>query len=342
MKPTAKSLLALGLALALVAAVAACGSSGGSGTVKASAIPSKPEPGVIRMGIEPWIGYGPWYIAEQKGYFKKNGIDVKIINFSTDAERESAFVSGKTDVSNMPTHAALLFEQQGVAAKVALLEDESLTADAVLAKPPVTSIKDLKGQKVGYEEGTTSDILIHYALAQNGMSATDIQKVPTPAADVGNALLAGKLGAGVTYEPYITAVLDANKGFKRIYNAGVDPGLISDVLVAHNSMIDNDPGQIEALVKSWQEAIQFYNSHTAEAQAIITKADGAKPGSLTTSFKGVKLYSVPQNGNLLTGTFATKTAVEVRNAALEAGYLKDKVNPSAIIQPAFVEAANQR
>ena len=74
----------------------------------------------------------------------------------------------------------------------------------------------------------------------------------------------------------------------------------------------------------------------------IDKADGAKPGSLTTSFKGVKLYSVPQNGNLLTGTFATKTAVDVRNAALEAGYLKDKVNPSAIIQPAFVEAANQR
>jgi NitT/TauT family transport system substrate-binding protein len=336
-----RKLAALGLALALTFAVAACGSSGGSGTVQQSAIPSKPEPGVIRMGIEPWIGYGPWYIAEQKGYFKKNGIDVKIVNFSTDAQRESAFVSGKTDVSNMPTHAALLFEQQGVPAKIVLLEDESLTADAVIAKPPITSIKDLNGQKVAYEEGTTSDILIHYALAANGMSADDIQKVPIPASDAGNAALAGKVSAAVTYEPYISAVLDQNKGFKRIYNAGVDPGLISDVLVAHNSMIDDNPGQIEALVKSWQEAIQFYNSHPAQAQAIITKADGAKPGSLASSFKGVKLYSVPQNEQLLTGTFATKTAVDVRDAALASGYLKDKVDPKTIIQPAFVNAANQ-
>ena len=43
-----------------------------------------------------------------------------------------------------------------------LLEDLSTKADAILAGPGVNTIKDLKGKKVAYEEGTTSDILLRY------------------------------------------------------------------------------------------------------------------------------------------------------------------------------------
>src|SRR6266567_1471262 len=128
------------LTAALGVLVAACGSSSTNvTTVSASAIPSKPESGVIRMGIEPWIGYGPWYIAQQEGYFKQLGLNVKIINFNTDAQREAAFAGGRTDVTNMPTHTALRFEQTNVPGRIVLLEDESLTADAVIAQPPINS-----------------------------------------------------------------------------------------------------------------------------------------------------------------------------------------------------------
>ena len=33
----------------------------------------------INMGTEPWIGYGPWWIAQKRGFFKKNGLDVNIV-----------------------------------------------------------------------------------------------------------------------------------------------------------------------------------------------------------------------------------------------------------------------
>jgi NitT/TauT family transport system substrate-binding protein len=327
------------LAVALTVGVAACGSSGGgSGEVSEGSIPSKPETGLIKMGIEPWIGYGPWYIAEQKGFFKKQGLDVEIINFSTDADREAAFVGGKTDVSNVPTQTALLFGQQQIPARAVLLEDESLEADAVLAKAPVTSIKDLKGQKVAYEEGTTSDILLNYALEQNGMSIDDIQKVPLPASNAGNAAMAGQVGAAVTYQPYIAAVLNKDPEFKEIYAAKEDPGLISDVLMASNEMIEDKPGQLAALVRAWGEAIEFYDQNEKEGQEIITKADGAEPGSLASSFGGVKLYNLAENKKLLPGEFITKTAVDVSKAATHAGILEEEVDPSSVVEPAFVEA----
>jgi NitT/TauT family transport system substrate-binding protein len=328
------------LAGSLSMALAACGSSSTSvKKVTASAIPSKPEPGVIHMGIEPWIGYGPWYIAQQEGYFKQLGLNVKITNFNTDAEREAAFASGNTDVTNMPTQTALRFEQQGVPGRIVLLQDESLSADAVIAQPPITTIKQLKGKPVAYEQGTTSDILIHYALTANGMSPNDIKTVPINASGAGTAAAAGRVSAAVTYEPYISAVLAQHKGFKRIYVAGADPGLVSDVFVASTNMLNSKPGQVLALLKAWNMAISFYNTHRTQAETIIAKGDGATPASLASSFSGVKLYSIPENVTALTGSFTHKVALDVMKASIQAGLLKSKVDPAAYIEPQYVTAA---
>ena len=45
-------------------------------------IPSKPEPGALKLGIEPWLGYGQWYIAQKKGIFDKQGlskVDIELL-----------------------------------------------------------------------------------------------------------------------------------------------------------------------------------------------------------------------------------------------------------------------
>jgi len=36
----------------------------------------KPEtPTVVRIGTQPWIGYGPWWIAKEKGLFEKHRLE---------------------------------------------------------------------------------------------------------------------------------------------------------------------------------------------------------------------------------------------------------------------------
>ena len=58
-----------------------------------TAIPSKPEAGTFQMGIEPWLGYGPWRIAEKKKLFEKQGMSVKITNFDTDDQINAALAA---------------------------------------------------------------------------------------------------------------------------------------------------------------------------------------------------------------------------------------------------------
>jgi NitT/TauT family transport system substrate-binding protein len=335
-------LLAL-TALACAVAIAACGDddeqqSGSSASTTATA-PGKPEAGTFNMGIEPWLGYGPWRVAEENGLFEDNGLDVKITNFTTDDQINAAFASGKLDGTNIATHTALRFAAGGLPIKIVLLEDLSTTADAIIAGADITSVKDLAGKKVAFEEGTTSDILLSYALAQNGMSKDDVKVVPIPAADAGAAFIAGKVDAAVTYEPYLTSALKQDHAAKLLYTAGEQPGLVGDVFVVSDETLESKPGQIAALVKTWGQAVSAYQKDKPAAQAIIEKSVGADPGSLKTAFDGVKFYSLAQNKSELSGTYADTTIEDVKQAATDAGLIEGEVDPKDIIVAKFVEEA---
>jgi NitT/TauT family transport system substrate-binding protein len=328
----------------MMAGTAALGTLGGvAATFRralAQDIPTKPEAGGIKMGVEPWLGYGQWHVAAKKGLFKEQGLEsVELVNFTTDADLNAAIASGQLDCGNIATHTAMAFAAAGLPIKIVLLLDVSMTADAMLSDGSITTIPELKGKQIAYEEGTTSDLLLNYALAANGMSIADIQKVPMPAADAGAALIAGKVPVAVTYEPYLTTAMNQNKKAKMIYSAGIEPGLISDVLVVNEKFLQEKPGQVLALLKSWDAAYSAYQMDTTGCRAIISEAVGAKPEELATAFDGVKYYSLKENKEQIGGDYLKKVMPAVKDAATKAGILTKDVDAAALIDPRFVAAA---
>ena len=330
--PTRRSLIKAGIATAAF---------GGLGArAFAEDLPAKPETGAIKMGLNPWLGYGQWHIAAKKGLFKAGGLGgVELVNFTTDSDLNAALASGQLQCGNIATHTAMNFMAAGLPIKIVLLLDISKTADAMISDGSITDIKGLKGKQVAFEEGTTSDILLNYALARNGMTIADVQKVPMPAADAGSALIAGKVPVAVTYEPYLTIAMQQNKAVKMIYSAGEDPGLISDVLVVTDEFLKSKPGQIVALVKAWGAAVDDYRKDTPGGRAIISEAVGAKPDELTTAFDGVVYYSLPENKQELHGNFVSKVIPDVHAAARKAGILQADVDLTKAIDTRFVDAA---
>lgn len=361
-RPAGRRLTSIAVLAASVAIVAAACSSGGSTAAPATELPSAaateassaaasgeaaasaaactPEAGTFRMGTEPWLGYGPWWVAEDKGLFAQNGLDVKVSTFTTDDEINAALVAGQIDGANVATHTAMRLAQAGTPLTIVLVLDQSNTADAVLAAAPIGSIADLKGKKVAYEEGTTSDILLRYALSQNGMTIDDIVKVPTPAADAGTTAIAKRVDAAVTYEPYLTAALGQDPAFKLIYTAAQKPGLISDVFVVRNDALGKVPCQIETLIKTWNDAVGYYNSNGDDAKAIISKAVGATPEDLKTAFDGVDIYDVAQAKALLDGEFP-KTMNDIMKIAVAAGIMPAEIDPTKIVDASFVNKYGQ-
>jgi NitT/TauT family transport system substrate-binding protein len=298
--------------LALAATLVGCG--GGDGK-PAGGFP-EPEPGVFRMGTSPWLGFGPWNVAQEQGIFRRHGVDVTIRSFVGAPERDTALAEGRLDAANIPTHTALALIGKGVPIKAVLLLDDSREADAILAGPQVRSVRALRGKRVAFEPESTSDILLRHALAA-----------------------AGRVDAAVTYEPYIAATFQRNPRLRQIYSAGADPGLISDVLAVRESVIRKRPGQVAALIRAWDDAMRFYKARTARAQAIITRAVGARPGELETSFAGVKLYTVDDNLRALSsqGAFSS-TLSDVKAAAVDAGLVSARVHAAALFTTRFLRA----
>ncbi|MCS7011148.1 MAG: ABC transporter substrate-binding protein, partial [Anaerolineales bacterium] len=231
-----------------------------------SACSPQPQTTIIRIGTQPWIGYGPWWIAQEKGLFAKHNLQVELVDFVQDTEVNAAFASGEMDAANVATHTAIKLFANGVDLRVVLLEDASYEADAILAPKSITTIRDLVGKAVAYEEGSTSDLLLNYALAQNGLSLADIQPVPMPASDAGAALIAGQVQVAVTYEPYISAALAENSDLALLYTAAERPGLISDVLIVSGKFARQNPKAVSVLLKVWDEALAFYKSNPDEAK----------------------------------------------------------------------------
>jgi NitT/TauT family transport system substrate-binding protein len=313
---------------------------GRTGNAFAQDIPGSPEPGPIKMGIEPWLGYGLWHIAAKKGLFKARGLEsVEIINFTTDAEINAALAAGQLQCGNIATHTAMAFAAAGLPIKIVALLDVSMTADAIITAGDVKSVPELKGKQIAFEEGTTSDILLNYALSQNGMTISDIEKVPMPAADAGTALIAGKVPVAVTYEPYISLAKAQSDKVSLLYSAGENPGLISDVFIVRDEFLAGKPGQIVALLKTWEGALAAYNADTTEGRAIIAEAVGAKPEDLATAFDGVKYFSLDENKTQFGGDFLNKVVPEVEAAATKAGLLTKDIDLATLMDGRFIDAA---
>lgn len=339
-----RSLMATALvaltAVGLTFGLAACGSddeepAAGGGATTAATI-GDAEPGTIRMATEPWLGYGPWYVAQDNDLFEAEGIEkVEIKLFDSDAPLNAALVAGEVDVANVATHTALRFAATGAPITIVLQLDNSLQADAILSEDGIASVADLQGQTVAFEEGTTSDLLLNYTLAQEGLSGDDIKKSLSKAAEVGTSLLAGRVPAAVTYEPYITETLKKGSGYKVLADASIKPGLISDVMVVRNDYLEDHPGQIAALMRTWQAAVDEYTTNTAAAQKSISKGIGYDPGP--EAYAGVEFIDTASND--LTGEFAG-VAADVLSAATDAGIITGSVDPATLLDGQFVEAAN--
>ncbi|MDT3396897.1 ABC transporter substrate-binding protein [Streptomyces sp. B1866] len=255
----------------------------------------------VTMGIMPWIGYAPWYIADRKGFFTELGIDVEFVNFQQDTERNTALFGGKTDVTNLDAGHIIQFAEKRRPVTPILYEDASVGADAILAAKSIRRAEQLRGRRVAYERGTTSDLLLHHYLLKSGIPFGDIRSDDVLAADAGALIAEGKTRVAVTYEPYITEATGGGRArdVHVLYDSAESPGLISDFLVANAGWLKGHQKEAGKLVAAWNKAIAFYRSDRTEAVEIMAEAAGTKPEDLTSTLRGVRLYSGAENKKLI-------------------------------------------
>lgn len=242
-----QSLLASALALALAATLHA-------------------EP--LKIGYSDWPGFTIFEVAKQKGWFKEAGVEVDLIWFDYLPSLD-AFAAGKIDGVTVVATDAMVNGANGAKSKIICLLDYSDGSDMIIGAPGVTSIKDLKGKKVGLEVTLMEHLLLLKALELNGMKQSDVELVNTATNETPQTLGSGKVAAVGAWYPVSGQALTQVAGSKPIFTSADVKGLIYDVLAV-------SPTSLGKRKDDWAKVVAIYYKCVDYLQDPATKADAIK------------------------------------------------------------------
>ena len=172
---------------ALIASLSACGVGG-------SASESQGKGSITIAVAAGATAFSPVYVAQERGYFTDEGVDVKLID-NAGANAVPMLASGQADLAFSGVAAALALGQRK-SAKVVLSMLGGFSAAAIVGNNDIHSVMDLKGKRLGTPgTGTTSDAYAHIYDKRLHLGA-DIVPFTTPVALVA-AVKSGQVDAGL-------------------------------------------------------------------------------------------------------------------------------------------------
>ncbi|WP_203184650.1 aliphatic sulfonate ABC transporter substrate-binding protein [Streptomyces pratensis] len=229
----------------------------------------------VRFGyISDYNGASLLAIADEQGLWKEEGLNPEYSTFTNGPLQIQALGSGNLDFGYIGP-GAMWLPASGKAKVVAV--NTLARADRVIAQPGITSIKDLKGKKVGVPEGTSGAMALDLALQKAGMSEKDIEKVPMDPSTVVSAFISGQIdGAGLWYP-----LIDTIKAKKPELNEVASTADLKDRAfpTAFVAPARSDAELNAKVVKVLQKANDWRASHPDESidvAASLLKTDRAK------------------------------------------------------------------
>jgi NitT/TauT family transport system substrate-binding protein len=243
----------------------------------------------VKVGVVTWIGYGPLYIADKLGTFKKYGVDVKLVKFQDPALIPPAIESNALEGGTLTYDEVIGVTAKGWKHPAVLTLDYSNGADAIVVDSSIKSVKDFKGKKVAFNPLSPSDFLLSYALQKNNMTQKDIQPANMSPEAVPATLISGAAPIGVTYEPSVSQILSvkSQRTFKVIFSSKDAPGLITDVLSFKKDYISKHPKEVKAIIQAYLDSLDYMKKNPKEANAIIGKWMDLSAKEVQTQLPGV-------------------------------------------------------
>ena len=294
------------------------------------------------IGITTWIGNTPLYIAQEKGFFKDLGIDVKVKVFDTVAQGFPAFTSGQLDGLAPVTSEAVTLASKGVDFKIVTVEDTSVGADVILARNSIKSIKDFKGKKIAVELGGIGHFFLLQILAEAGLTGKDVTLINTPPDAAAAAFQAGKVEIAYSYSPFSDKAIAAQKDGRVIYSSKQMPTAIADLYIFSSKFVQANPKAIAAFVEGNLKGVEFLKTNRKEGLEIGAAKLKIKPEELDQQLKGIqipdKTTNVAMLGTASSDQYLLKPMTKLAAFLKDQGQIQTLPDLSKVLEPQYVTA----
>ena len=159
--------------------------------------------------------------AREKGFFEEEGIEVELTKFDDGPTEIAAMESGSMDVAYIGPGAHTLAIQGNVDV---FCFQQLGDADCVmgLKSHGVNSLEDLKGKKVAYASGTSSETILLRALNSVGLTMDDIEPYNMEVTNMPSAMISGSIDACAPWSPNTKVITDELGDDAQIFVSNAD------------------------------------------------------------------------------------------------------------------------
>jgi NitT/TauT family transport system substrate-binding protein len=249
----------------------------------------------LKIAYSDWPGWVAWEIGVQKGWFKEAGVEVDFQWFDYVPSMD-AYVAGKVDAVCMTNGDALVTGATGKPSVGIVINDFSNGNDMIVAAPGINSIKDLKGKKVGLEEGFVSHLLLLTGLEKNGMSLDDVTIVNTPTNETPQVFASKAVDAIGAWQPNSGQALKVLPGSKAVFTSADAPGIIYDLLYVSPESLEKRKPEWEKVVQVWYRIADYMNEeeNLDDVLKILSARVKISPEEYEPFLKGTKILTLSE------------------------------------------------
>ncbi|MCP2728838.1 ABC transporter substrate-binding protein [Limnofasciculus baicalensis] len=258
----------------------------------ASTTPAKTSP--IQMGFSAWPGWLPWQVAQEEKLFAANKVKVDLKWFDGYLDSINALAAGQLDANTQTLNDTISSIAAGAEQVIVLVNDNSTGNDKIIVRDGIKTIGDLKGKRIGVEVGTVDHFLLLLGLKKAGLSATDVQIQPLETGIAAAAFVAGQIDAAAVFAPFTTKALQ-RPGSKELFSSKDFPGAIPDHLVVTRKMIEERPQDVQALVNTWFDTLDFMKKNPEKSLSILSKRAGVSVQEYKQYDAGTKIFTIQDN-----------------------------------------------
>lgn len=282
----------------------------------------------IATGVDP--SFAQFYVAQEAGIFKKNGLDVKV-NTGPSGSAMVAFLVGNQ------INAAYGAEQAGVTANgvdpnvVVVADGVTLTRWlSVVGSKDVPNLEALKGKKVGIARGTGSETFWNAVVKSKNLNPSDYEIVNVEAPEMVAAMERGNIDAYAVWEPWPTRGMQAVAG-SQIIATNETIFTNHNFIYMNRDWVSKNGEASRRFITSMIEATDFIEANPEQAVTMVATFL-KQPETLVKEL----MPKVDHTLNLTDTTYSNlQVAIDQLDAAKK---LRKPVKPSEIVMPDLLKS----
>ena len=229
----------------------------------------------LTLLFSPTTGLTPSYIAKDQGIFEKHGLDVDLVLLTNQGAVISALVGGSAQIVTPSALAVIQASDQGIdtvfVGSTSMSPSKSRSGIFVKNGSNIHTAKDLIGKKIGVPSLNT---LIH-VIARRWLEIEGVDYNKVNFAEIGFQQMYDALNAGI-----VDGVSAIDPYYGKLEQIGYVVGnpdeslpknTLTSVYASMRDWTESHKQTVAAFRQSLQEAIDYINTHDAEARAAIVK-----------------------------------------------------------------------